>query len=87
MLLKLYPHAVRVSCGQARVSAAYVRDMLAFPVAGETTMTWCLVWMLSARLRPRLVRQPIRRRPKKSCTVGTVLLCFYLVMIVQSLTS
>ena len=51
MLLKLYPHAVRVSCGQARVSAAYVRDMLAFPVAGETTMTWCLVWM-SARLNP-----------------------------------
>ena len=39
MLLKLYPHAVRVSCGQARVRAAYVRDVLAFPVAGETPMT------------------------------------------------
>jgi hypothetical protein len=39
VLLKLFPHAVRVSCGQARVSAAYVRDMLAFPVAAETTWT------------------------------------------------
>ena len=38
-------------------------------------------------LRPRLVHQPIRRRPKKRRTVATVLFCFYLVIIVQSLTS
>jgi len=38
-------------------------------------------------LRPRLVRQPIRRRPKKRCTAATVLFCFYLVIIVQSLTN
>jgi hypothetical protein len=61
VLLKLYPHAVRVSCGQARVSAAYVRDMLPFPVTAETSMTWCLVWMLAARLRLCLVPQ------KKHC--------------------
>ena len=44
--------AVLFSCGHARVSVAYVRDMLAFPVATETTMMWLLVVMLAARLNP-----------------------------------
>jgi hypothetical protein len=26
--------------------------MLPFPVTAETSMTWCLVWMLAARLNP-----------------------------------
>lgn len=43
--------AVLFPCG-ARVSVAYVRDMLAFPVAAETTMIWSLVVMLPARLNP-----------------------------------
>ena len=44
--------AVLSSFGHARVSVAYVRDMLAFPVATEITMMWLLVVMLAARLNP-----------------------------------